>query len=82
MSKHQYPRTVEALASWDQARKEGDALRGTTSFEEGWNQINKEDRLAEAVGEAYGHDTSDFNNFENCKALVRPCPWLRQLVAV
>ena len=27
---------------------------------------------AEAVGIAYGHDTSDRNNFEDCKALIRP----------
>ena len=34
--------------------------------------IRKSEELARAVGEAFGHDTADRNNFENCAELVRP----------
>lgn len=40
----------------------------------------EENRLAHAVGEAFGHDTADRNNFETCQKCVRPDVWLRNLV--
>lgn len=41
-------------------------------FGEAWGKINREDRLAEAVGEAYGLDTADRNDPATCKACIRP----------
>jgi len=41
-------------------------------FGEAWDKLNREDRLAEAAGEAYGLDTAHINNLATCKACVRP----------
>jgi hypothetical protein len=40
------------------------------------------DRLAQAVGEAYGLDTADRNNLDTCRECVRPGPFVRRMVAL
>lgn len=39
------------------------------------------DRLAEAVGEAFGLDTADRNDPATCRQCVRPGPFVRNAVA-
>ncbi len=41
-------------------------------FSEAWRKLNREDQLAEAVGEAFGLDTADRNDPATCKVCVRP----------
>jgi len=43
--------------------------------------FQREARLAEAVGIAFGHDTDDINNMDTCRGCVRPGPWLRERIA-
>lgn len=42
--------------------------------------FEKEKKLGQAVGEAFGHDTSDRNNFDTCRDLVRPGDFVRGCV--
>lgn len=46
-----------------------------------YQHFDREAKLAEAVGIAFGHDTDDINSMDTCQGCVRPGPWLRDRVA-
>ena len=61
-------RTRRALAAFDAE----DAKPMPEDFTEAWRKLGREDRLARAVGRAYGEDTAHINNLKTCEACVRP----------
>lgn len=79
------PRTQEALATFDaQVNAAWDALFAMSNEDltDGhvYRVVALEHRLGEAVGEAFGHDTADFNSMDTCRGCVRPGSWLRAVV--
>lgn len=70
--KHQFPLTRVAIEAYDAfdatfetALDEADQEKVTAWFKE-------QDRLGEAVGVAFGVETSDINSVETCRGCIRP----------
>lgn len=78
-------RTIEALLAYDAylaTNPYGIGVDGVCDTNEQVYAVKaEEDRLAQAVGEAFGLDTADRNNLDTCRSCVRPGPWLRGLVS-
>lgn len=74
-------RTRAAVAAFDAYQATNPILAAETN-EQVLAAVAEEERLAEAVGVAFGLDTADRNNQETCRRCVRPGdPWLRNLLA-
>lgn len=70
-------RTIKALEEYDAADAEYEKLMSRHMMVSGRDAdatLKRLDRLAEAVGYAYGLDTSDRNSVETCRQCVRPGP--------
>lgn len=78
-------RTIEALLEYDAymaTNPYGIGVDGVCDTNEQVYAVEaEENRLAQAVGEAFGHDTADRNSMDTCRGCVRPGPWLRGVVA-
>lgn len=76
------PRTAAALARYDAMLPELTAvLEAAITGGSIYGVMNEINQLGAEVGEAFGEDTSDRNDPQTCRALVRPDLWLRDLVA-
>jgi hypothetical protein len=71
-------RTATALAAYDEMHAR---IVPMETNAEAMAYFEELDRLAEAVGKAYGLDTSDRNDYETCLQYVRPGPFVRRMVA-
>lgn len=77
-----FTRTRAAIAEYDECKARWDALLASgASVGKLYAHMNEEDRLAQAVGHAFGLDTSDINALDTCEACVRPDAGLRRMVA-
>jgi len=70
-------RTHAALQAYDEAHAREVPLETNA---EALAYFDELDRLAEAVGEAFGLDTADRNSLETCCQCVRPGPFVREMV--
>lgn len=70
-------RTRDALVAYDAFHAKDVPLDTNTEASAYFAEL---DRLAEAVGEAFGLDTADRNSLETCRQCVRPGPFVRRMV--
>lgn len=79
MNDEKFARTRAALEAFDRFTEDV----WVHSKARDWDKNNTErERLARAVGRAFGLDTPECNSVETCESVVRPCAWVRRLAGV
>ena len=70
-------RTSDALAFYDRLSHQFNKCSNANIVA----MFNKLEDAGKRVGHAFGLDTADRNALDTCEQVIRPCPWIRQIVA-